>query len=539
MADRFSAFPTELIRAILTNVVECNTDLLIPSRRAQAQDLLSITHVNSRLRLVALKDATLWSQVVYLNGIHEEFLQAILHRSASLPLALAFIEDDTLPYGPGLQSIVAQLPRLQYLHIDIPEQFEGGLAKLIISMAAPLLRHCVIRFHGDRNVCMNQGVRLFNGNAPVLESLDLLNCHLIPNHPSFDLVVFSIRYLGPDPVETDAHPSPFMSIRDFVEWQGHFRLTTGMILSNCIVPVESVVAVSLAEVQLPVLKSLLIGASPVVCEQLARILRYPDNCNVSLNILLPQGRPIFPDDVQGSVLAACLFVLPGEIFKRCWLVVRHESSSIRLLSKTGRFLALRFDFAFIEPGVPGVFKPVALCMQATNYVLSSIPGNFTLSAIGILFHALWSTLATRLAPTIAGVACLHLAFHHRETFLMVGLSTFLSTMPLVQIAIFETPGVWGDLKFLCIVFRNVFPELRTIGIRLRKDLITDAKFGLATFLKYRQCRGVSIKTVQFSLAASLTKSMGFARTDGIRAMLGDLTAGFPRDVAIEILDRKF
>ena len=122
---------------------------------------------------------------------------------------------------------------------------------------------------------------------------------------------------------------------------------------------------------------------------------------------------------------------------------------------------------------------------------------------------------------------------------MVGLSTFLSTMPLVQVIIFKTPNVWGDLKFLCVIFRNIFTELHTIGIRLQTDLDGDAKFGLTTFLKYRQCCGDSIKTVQFLLTSPLRQSMGYARSDGIRAMIGDIIAGFPKDVAIEVLKRKF
>ena len=95
-----------------------------------------------------------------------------------------------------------------------------------------------------------------------------------------------------------------------------------------------------------------------------------------------------------------------------------------------------------------------------------------------------------------------------------------------------------DLKFLQLVFRRkIFFRLRTIVIRLHEDLARDARFGLSVFLKYRQCCGNLIKTVEFGLSASFIRELGFARSDGIRAMLGDIAADFPGDVDIQ-LERK-
>ncbi|RXW15758.1 hypothetical protein EST38_g10092 [Candolleomyces aberdarensis] len=534
MTDHLSVFPTELIRAILVEVVESDNRLLVPSRQAQAQDLLSVTHVNSRFRDVALADASLWNRVLYLNNIHPAFLHAILHRSSPLPLSLAFTEDNTLTRGQGLQWVFGQFSRVEYLHIDVAEEVEGALTKLFLTMAAPLLRQCVVRFHGERNVCLNENISLFHNNAPVLNSLDLLNCYILPqNQSSSDLSIFSVRYLGAEPIEA-GHPFPFTSIRNCVEWQGYLRFTTGIILSNCIVPVDTAEAALLMEVELPSLESLMIAASPSVCEQLARILRYPAQCSVSVNVLLPRGRPVFSQDSEASAIAGCLFILPHEVFKQCWLVTRRESSSVRFLSTTGRLVALRFELAHV---LPGLSKPIDLCMQATNFILSSIgplTGSLSLSPRGVLFHALWSTLASILSAALAGVSRLHLAFHHRDPLVMIGLSSFLSNMVLVQSVVFSTPNVWGDLKFLHIVFRRkIFFRLRTIVIRLQGDLPRDAKFGLSIFLKYRQCCGNSIKKVEFGLSTSFIRELGFARSDGIRAMLGDIAADFPRDVDIQ------
>ncbi|RXW13941.1 hypothetical protein EST38_g11918 [Candolleomyces aberdarensis] len=316
-------FPTSRFRpaSILTPCLKLNICVYndLPSRQAQAQDLLSVTHVSSRLRDVALADASLWNQVLYLNNIHPGFLYAILHRSTPLPLSLAFTEDDTLTNGQGLQWVLGQFSRVEYLHIDVAEQVEGALTKLFLSMAAPILRQCVVRFHGERNVCLNDSTRLFNNNAPALDSLDLLNCYILPQHQSpSNLSIFSVRYLGAKPIEA-GHPLPFTSIRNCVEWQGYFQFTTGIILSNCIVPADTADAALLIEIELPSLQSLMIAASPTVCEQLARVLRYPAQCGVSVNVLLPYGRPIFSQDVEVSAAAGCLFILPHEVFKRCWL----------------------------------------------------------------------------------------------------------------------------------------------------------------------------------------------------------------------------
>ncbi|RXW18462.1 hypothetical protein EST38_g7394 [Candolleomyces aberdarensis] len=531
MADNISTLPTELIQAIVNEVVATDPLELHSSNRGQAIDLVNITHLNSRLRQVVINDPILWAQVAFLNGINLQFLQAILLRSLPYTIHLAFTEDNTLPEGQILQSVMGQLFRVACLQVEVAEGYDGTFVKSLLAAPVPNLRNCVVRFRGSRHVCLNpEPVDLFSNHAPHLETLDLLNCYLLPTTHRFQrLSSVSNRYFGDETVNA-GHLLSFTSVQDLIEWKGQLSGLTALTLFNCITPVDAVDNSGLPALDLPLLCTLTIAAAPTVCEQLAKVLRFPPQCDCKVTILFSRQR-ISRQDVANAAASACAFVPLHQSFMQCRLTTLEDRHSLQLVNTHGGIFVLEFKFHLLELMVP---KSIHFCIWALNLTLRCFNGG-SFSVDGLMAYSLWDSLSSNLSDRLEGVSELSLALHWLKPPMNVALSRFFLAMPCVQSVNFHVPKIWGDSDFLRIAFRSkIFPSLQTISLELHEVLSVDARLGLADFLQYRQhrCR-VTIGSVQFVISPGLVRDMGFASLEGVKLMVGEIACQFPDDVYLD------
>ncbi|KAJ2927664.1 hypothetical protein H1R20_g9424, partial [Candolleomyces eurysporus] len=154
--DRLSGLPLHVLSNVLMHLVDSSLDSNSPY---VVHSLISVSHINYRIRDACLRNPALWSKVLSLNGIGPRLLEAIIDRAGTLSLSLSLRGDETLSTTPEVWKILMNnLLQLQHLYIEVDQAYKGIKAKFLLTMLtadAPALEDCVVVFRGQCNIPLN------------------------------------------------------------------------------------------------------------------------------------------------------------------------------------------------------------------------------------------------------------------------------------------------------------------------------------------------------------------------------------------------
>ncbi|KAJ2911829.1 hypothetical protein MD484_g8585, partial [Candolleomyces efflorescens] len=527
------SLPSEILSDIFFWAI-CDYSPHVPhSSRTQALNLLSITHTSSTFRQVALNNPLLWSFVPFMNGVHQDFFEAMLNRASTIPFHLHVVENVDLIGHPNhhvWNLVVKKRCNIGALSIHVFQGLPGTIAKWLLSLRAPELRECITIFHDAQPIALDlQGFnsgRLFGDYAPYLERLELVNCHLPVDHARFPkLSTVSIRNTT---TINPAQQHTLMRLEDLHLWQPSFYLLENLILFTVFDTPHALL--DCRKLDLPVLRSLMIVANTAVCYHLATILLYPATCDCCVTIQLPRGRKATRLDAEAAAAAAALFVTREDKYARCWVVMQPRWHAIRFMKGT-QLIILKFDFSSLEV-TPG--PPLALHLMSSNIPL---PRSTPYLSHDFFLGKIWGKLADILgdAGILAGVTRLNLDFSPMEIYGPVTAYPLLHGMHNVRcIGTVESPHAWvNPLLPWSLVRGNAFPLLHTLVVRVAEEKPDKvARVNLSTFLYNRQLT-YPLAKILFSVAPSFARELGYAFPDAIRICIHDIAYDFPNSVKLD------
>jgi hypothetical protein len=172
---------------------------------------ISVTHVCSHWRHVALECPGLWSRIEIqsVSGTSITSAEDFLTRSKRAPLTLTA---DIRPASQErIRSVLMHMDRMQELVLNSVGQLDQGLFTIMETYPAPLLERFDISFIQGGVNSPRLPDQLFAGNHPSLRELRLTNCSHSWNLPSLDTLV-SLRISDDSGVGSDRFPSLFQLI---------------------------------------------------------------------------------------------------------------------------------------------------------------------------------------------------------------------------------------------------------------------------------------------------------------------------------------
>ncbi|KAF6748666.1 hypothetical protein DFP72DRAFT_1074020 [Ephemerocybe angulata] len=482
------SMPTEILSKIFLQVVEHSfTTFRTLPFNAAAVDLLNISGTSSRFRQVAIHDPALWARVPFLNGISRPFLDLILRRSQRHPLTLRFLEDSTLPDTVDIWSLImTEYARVAVLYIEVSEASDATKSKVLLMMRSPALQDCFVKFHGRRNVRLDDLISNtlppFSDDAPALRSLHFINCNLSPNLYAFPkLTELSVACVG-DIITVRLF---LLSIQDFFVLHDQFRLLHSLKLLNCIWPcrVAEFQALLLATppLDLPILEELDLAGSIEVCDQVGAIFHIPDECTRNVTVIFHRNRQFSALDANKAVNGASRFISPSVRYLGCSAAIGSGHSHLRLLKAGGKYDTLCFDVDQLNFQVGGVvsFLIASLSIPTLPFQAPSITDLF--------LRLLWDSLSRRLGHTLSSIPSLHLSFGAHSSGPHI-LHDFFDALQNVDKLIVERLDIWDNPCFLAYPVKEILPGLKSLEVPLDDGTTPASLAGLIVITTGRATR---------------------------------------------------
>ncbi|KIK36048.1 hypothetical protein CY34DRAFT_16640 [Suillus luteus UH-Slu-Lm8-n1] len=132
---------------------------------------LAVTHVSRHWRKVALESPTLWRFVGFTSI---SWLDIMLERSQKVPLVVK-CRPETSILVKTLEKILLHLPRIEYLEFHAFSCDSDRIMELLSSQPAPMLETLKIGFSGMLPTTESTTNTIFQGEAPLLRSLQVYN----------------------------------------------------------------------------------------------------------------------------------------------------------------------------------------------------------------------------------------------------------------------------------------------------------------------------------------------------------------------------
>ncbi|RXW23248.1 hypothetical protein EST38_g2588 [Candolleomyces aberdarensis] len=509
-----------------------HTDNPLPITRphlfsSNAVNLFNISHVCALFREVALNNPGLWAMVSSLNGLSVDLLQAILRRSQAHPLTLSFSEDSTLPTGREIwHTIMPEYSRVAFLRIHVADGYPGAKLQALLTVPAPTLQHCTIQFSGKRNVCLDffvpNTLRPFGGCCPQLQQLDLINCYIPPKHYRFpQLTSTSVR------CDTILLPNiSFISIKDCFEWRPQFKYLHHLVLRNSLEPVSETDLPNnlyLIPLDLPVLKTIDIVASPNTCHQLATILRLPPHCSRRITFLFPPDQRFsIVSSAKAAAGAAAMFVSPDVVYTGCALGMKDHHSFLRLLSFGREIVTIKLDIYHLRIDcsnpISSVFKALAWPIAAFHEQVIS----------DMFLYRFWDDMSSILRQALASLGVIHLFFDRHSPASHI-FSPVLVRLSRVQTVVVYSSDVWTSRCFDYILCRSIFPRMKNLILPLDDSVTHAVSTSIARFLEER----IKVDHLLFRVSAYQVELMGYAAPEEIRSKIGTICKDFPQSVELD------
>ncbi|KAF6751277.1 hypothetical protein DFP72DRAFT_495675 [Ephemerocybe angulata] len=523
-----STLPSELLSKIFLEVVDhpFTSPRSLPFKAA-AVDLLSISSASSTFRQVATHDSALWAKVPFLNGINRNLLDLILRRSQQQPLTLRFSEDSTLPGTVDIWSLImTEYWRVAALYIEVAESFEGIKSKTLLVMRSPALQYCFVKFHGQRNVrlddLISNNLPPFGGEAPVLRSLDLTNCSLSP-------ILFTFPTLTDLTVTCEGDTTtirPFLLLQDCIQWRYQIHFLRSLKLVHCILPCNVAKFHELLlgpPLHLPILEELVFAGSMEACYQLGSILRIPDECTRDVTVKFHRDRQYESPDANIAASASLVFIPTGVKYLECSVsIIEGAKAYLRLFRAGNKYETLSFDVAQLDFQIAGVISFLIAALS-----IPSLPIHPT-SPTDLFLRLLFDGLSRQLGPTLSSIPSLHLSFGIQSPAPHI-LRGFLNSMARVQKLSVEHMDVWDNPCFLSYHAKGNFPRLKRLEVPLNESTTPATMIGLTAFLKHR----IGMKGVLFKASHAWVAEMGYAAVEEVPTIVGSLTEHFPPSISVD------
>lgn len=164
--------PCEILAHIFTYIVSKEDSFMGISNPCGAPACLAVTHVCKYWRQVALGCPTLWS---FIDGTSAQWLAIMLERSKKV--ALVVIYNDPKPLRQcDFEQILSQLPRIKFLQLCPSPSEVDRILDCLSSLPAPLLHTFKFVVFGDPTFARPISDTIFQGEAPQLRSVQLVQC---------------------------------------------------------------------------------------------------------------------------------------------------------------------------------------------------------------------------------------------------------------------------------------------------------------------------------------------------------------------------
>lgn len=522
-----TAPPEILSRIFFFTIIRPAANRQIP-HKSGAFDLLHISHVCSLFRAVTFNTPTLWALVPFLNDARPRFLALIMARSKCVPLTVSVVEDEALS-TISARSIWTHLylsfDRVASLRIEIAEGCGGFNLMMMLSMPAPWLEECTIIFHGQRNVCIDsfyRGYLAFDGRAPQLHTLHLVNCYIHPRLCDFpSLITTSFSYVGDRNV--DPNSDPLMTILPIFEWGHDFFYLQHLTIANAIQPAQPRdlrTLMDLPPAQLPHLQSFVITASPELCDHVISILRLPPTCSRIVNLVFSQLDRLRIYHARRVAGVACAFVSPDVYYVSCAIDIGDHRSSL-CLRGTGRAnVVITFDTPELK------VHPSALAHLIDIFTFPVMAAIHKVTSSDLFRHRLWQSLACNLRPLLKSVRTLGVSLEAYQPPQI--LFDFFRALAGVETITTSHFSLWNYLCFATPSGDITFPNLRSIEVPLDDITVVATMDSLVTFLE----RHGDIQSVTFRVSSRWLGRMGFAASEEIRCVVATIAENFPASVAL-------
>ncbi|KAF6751274.1 hypothetical protein DFP72DRAFT_495621 [Ephemerocybe angulata] len=479
-------FPAELLLKIFLDTLDRHRKGPRSTTKAGAINLLHLSHTSSRFRKLVINDPSLWAMVPFLNGVHPDFLLAILSRSQPLTFELAFREDETLlGEDRAWDQIVLNFRRVSRLHVEISEAHEGAKTKSLLYLDSPSLTHCTVYCMGAHAKQLNHStphILPFRNSAPLLRGIDLINCYLpigryLPSLSSFIIC---------NAADSDVAPS--IPISDLLQWGQSFASLTKLTLSNCIQPFVDLEAMyHLGPIPLPSLDFFFLEASPECCRQLGRIIRLRSTCSRSITVITSPDYYSNLADAATFAESVLSFIPTDLVYMECVLGMGDGYLTVRLVKTEGRRLAMSIRF------------------NTDNLNVSlSIPSHHLLALHPItekdlFLYQICHFLTTSLQPILPSISGAHLWFDHDSVAPHV-FRNLLKAMQNVEVVTTRSSRTWANPLLLGLLSQDNVPGLKKIRVPFDEMLGPTTVQRLNGFL----CSRGEVKEVAFSFQAEDT-----------------------------------
>lgn len=525
---------TELLSAVFMAVVDIDAISLADSlafmtaSKAGAEGILSLSHTSSRFRDQLLDTPQVWTVLPPLNIIPIPFLLVLLARSSGRTLSISFTESKALNASTW-KIVIAIMPRIDRLCIEVEEGQFGNVTRSILTLSAPSLVHCLVTFHGSRNVCLNfDGSRYrkpFNGQAPRLQSLAFSGCYIPTRYCKFPrLSSLSLRHAGLAPIQQSS-----LSLNNGSLSNTHNRLLRRLVLWNCFATSQLERCRQIYQIELPVLEELVVGASALICDRLSRTLAFPDDCFCSVTVLLPLE--ITVRDAREAVAGVASFVHFGEQFEMARFILEESDAPSLHLQSSSRDLVATFDVSQRNASLNGGSHFLA---QLITHL-----GSFTspsITARDVFFFNMWDSIANIFGPHLGTVMTLDVVFSDDciDTSLPLFLRPVFEAMTQTRTASFNPSPIYSNPLFSA-VFMVTFPSLHSIVVYLDDEPNDCVQTGIHDIVESRLRCDWAVRDILFVLSPRLYDLHGFSSTQSLSLMIADSFSHLPGPIAISFV----
>ncbi|TEB26917.1 hypothetical protein FA13DRAFT_1712905 [Coprinellus micaceus] len=501
--------------------------------------MVRVSHVNSLFRETSIRNPLLWTTSPSLN-LPKHVLQVLIRRCALRPFCLSFMEDSATDPLSTWTVVANHVDRIQLLCLEIPEAIEGRNCMLLLWSKLPKLsqlRHCMVNFHGPRNVCLDMLPNPFD-HVTHVDTLALSNCYITPHYTNFAVISsISIYYLG-DP----RPPEMSVAVYHYPLWSPQLKNLRRLVLWNC--TETSLFPGSFRlELDLPLLEYLVLRAPFLLCEEISRTLNYPSRCALTLTSTFTGSYGAH--DLGASAASIATFVRGGHTFSKCKIVVDRHVPSIYLRGSAAcRGATLRFDLRnlVLPPptggGVPeaaGVISRFRAALIGNKVSICPKADRHPPNPLSIFSQALLRQVVEALSLQVAEVSNLHVQLPaDSEELGRPTLDDLLGLMPQLHILCLDLPHTGAALPMAWTTGNPLqLPKLHQVLVQLKHGAQVHSKRYLAEFLRLLVLYGSPIREVLFVVSPRIIDTMGYASPDGLRLLLADLGGDFPRAIGVE------
>ncbi|KAF6745576.1 hypothetical protein DFP72DRAFT_1077354 [Ephemerocybe angulata] len=475
---------------------------------SNAVTLLNISHASSFLREAVIGDSSLWAVVPYLNGIHTDFLKAILERSQQTAINLTLLDDGRVwEADENWNEARWHFDRISKLHIEVDPISEGFILHTFLSRPAPSLTECRIHFVGFRNVPLNKLLnsrdpRLFDDDAPHLHTLKLTNCWIRPKHysslPSLRQVAVQSQY-NSDRAYREGHS--FMALEDLLG--GHslansFIYLQDLALINCIQHSDRPEGPTFQQpIHLPSLERFTLETTIGDCHQLATNFRLPKTCSRIITSTSHRHRQLKLEDASAAGVALSLFVPSDAPNTHCAVGTSDLTPFLRFTNS--------YSTVTLRLRLPGRKDP-------------HFDAHMFLVEVGM-------ALAPALGTRVSTISTVHLQFEKLSP--SSGLLLPLLRLMDVKEITSQSSELWADPCIQALARHENVPSLRKLQMPL-EDSICEAEdlAGVSRFLRSRE----DVQEIVFQVDLS---RLGDMEHDEMDSVIRDLTRNFPSTVDLK------